>query len=108
FGLFEYIVFNWYVRREGMSFSMSEVPIACALLFLSPPLAIAARLPLSLFVFIRARRNPYYKVLFNTATYVFVLMLAITLTRLLVRWWGTSDVAVLSAAALSLVVVGAV
>jgi diguanylate cyclase (GGDEF)-like protein len=105
FGLFEYIVFSWHVRREGMSFSLSEVPIALALVFLSPWLAIIARLPFSLAVLVFARKNSYLKVLYNTSNYVFDLALAIMLTRLLVRWWGTSDVAVVSAVAVVLVLV---
>ena len=105
FGLFEYIVFSWHVRREGMSFSLSEVPIAIALVFLSPWLAIVARLPFSMAVLIVARRNSYLKVLYNMSNYVFDLALAIMLTRLLVQSWGTSDVAIVSAVAVALVLV---
>ncbi|HUF98276.1 MAG TPA: bifunctional diguanylate cyclase/phosphodiesterase [Ilumatobacter sp.] len=105
FGLFEYIVFSWHVRREGMSFSLSEVPIALALVFLSPWLALVARLPFSLAVLVFARRNSYLKVLYNSSNYVFDLMFAVMLTRLLVRWWGTTDVAVIAASASALALV---
>ena len=33
FGLFEYMVFNVQFRREGISFSLSEVPVAFGLVF---------------------------------------------------------------------------
>jgi diguanylate cyclase (GGDEF)-like protein len=81
FGLFEYTVFNISFRREGLSFSLSEMPLAFALVFLSPVAALIARVPISVFVLVVARKNRGYKLAFNASLVAFELVLAILLLR---------------------------
>ena len=75
FGLFEYVVFNVEFRKEAISFSLSEIPTALALVFLSPPGALLARLPISLVVLMVVRRNPPYKLAFNISLFAVELLL---------------------------------
>jgi diguanylate cyclase (GGDEF)-like protein len=105
FGLFEYVVFNVEFRKEAISFSLSEIPTALALVFLSPPGALLARLPISFVVLLVVRRNPPYKLAFNISLFAVELLLSIELFRALVEWWGGSDGAVIAAVTLSLLVV---
>ncbi len=105
FGLFEYVVFNVEFRKEAISFSLSELPTALALVFLSPPGALLARLPIRLVMLIVVRRNPLYKLAFNISLFAVELLLAIELFRLLVEWWGGSDGAVIAAVTLSLLII---
>ena len=105
YGLFECVVFNVEFRNEAISFSLSEIPTALALVFLSPPGALLARLPISLVVLLVVRRNPLYKLAFNLALFAVELLLAIELFRVLVGWWGSSDGVVIAAVTLSLLVI---
>jgi hypothetical protein len=105
FGLFEYVVFNVEFRTEAISFSLSEIPTALALVFLSPPGALVARLPVSFVVLLVIRRNPPYKLAFNISLFAVELLLAIELFRGLVDWWGGSDGAVIAAVTLALLVI---
>jgi diguanylate cyclase (GGDEF)-like protein len=102
FGLFEYLVFNVEFRSEAISFSLSEIPTAFALVYLSPPLALLARLPISLLVLVAVRRNKSYKLIFNFCLFTTELVVAIAMFRGLVEWWGGSDGAVVAATALTL------
>ena len=105
FGLFEYYVFNVEFRKEAISFSLSEIPTALALVFLSPPGALLARLPISLVMLLVVRRNPPYKLAFNISLFAVELLMAIELFRVLVDWWGGSDAAVIAALTLSLLII---
>ena len=61
----ERIVFNVEYRRESVSFSLSEVPLAIALVFLGPFAAIGARLIGSLAAHLVGRKPTPMKLVFN-------------------------------------------
>jgi diguanylate cyclase (GGDEF)-like protein len=81
FGVAEYTVFNVQFRQEGIAFGLSEIPLAFALVFLSPPVALLARLIASVPVLVVARRNRGYKLIFNGSIILFELALAIVIFR---------------------------
>ena len=91
FGLAERFVFHIEYRREAITFSMSEVPTAFALVFLSPLVAIAVRVVASLIVIIVSSRPATYKLVFNAALFAFESALAFTLIRLVVSPDSTDD-----------------
>jgi diguanylate cyclase (GGDEF)-like protein len=105
FGLFEYVVFNVEFREDAISFSLSEIPTALALVFLSPAEALLARLPISLLVLLVVRRNAPYKLAFNISMFAAELLLSIELFRVLTEWWGGSDAAAIAAVAVSLMLI---
>jgi len=81
FAVAESTVFNVQFRQEGIAFGLSEIPMAFALVFLSPPVALLARLMASVPVLVLARRNRGYKLAFNTSIILFELALAIIVLR---------------------------
>ena len=97
FGLAERTVFHFEFRREAMSFSLSEVPTAFALLYLAPGPAIAARIIGSLAVISFQWRSRYYKLLFNAALFAFETSTAYLVVRLVAQHWHNSSTAVLLA-----------
>ena len=108
FGLFEYYVFNVQFRREGISFSMSEVPLAFALVFLPVPVALLARLPVTIPVLILARKNAPYKLFFNIAVFIGEMVLAVFLFRTLVDLRDHSIVGIVLSIVISLIAVAPV
>ncbi len=101
FGLFEYKVFNVEFGNQGIAFSLSEVPLALALVFLPPPVAILARASLSFPALAFLRRNRGVKLLFNSALFVFEVALAFAIHRGLLELWGSSDAAVIVTVAIA-------
>jgi diguanylate cyclase (GGDEF)-like protein len=101
FGLFEYTVFNVQFRREGISFSLSEVPLGFALVFLPLWPAMLARLLLTVPVLVLARRQTTYKLLFNISSFIFETSLAFLIFRNLLELWGESSAVLISALVLS-------
>jgi diguanylate cyclase (GGDEF)-like protein len=105
FGLFDYFVFHFQFRREGIAFSLSEIPTALALVFLAPLPGLLARLPLTIIVLIAVRRNAAHKVVFNMALLLFELAATIALFRWLLERLGPGDSAIVLAVALALFLV---
>ena len=105
FAFFELVVFSVEFRQEAILFSLSEIPTAFALLYLSAPAALVARLVISVPLLVFVRRNASYKLVFNTALFATELILAMTLFRAFVDWWGDSDAVAIAAAASSLLIV---
>jgi len=85
FALAEGTVFHLEFRREAISFSLSEVPTAFALLYLAPGPAIVARLVGSVAVIAYVRRSKWYKLVFNAALFACETILAFAVVRLLVE-----------------------
>ena len=106
FGVLEYAVFNVHLRGEPVSVSLSEVPTALAVVFLTPGLGVIARLPLSLVVLVLLRRNPYFKVVFNVALFAFEVVLASIVYHVVVDWWGSTPQARVGAAGLAVALMG--
>ncbi len=81
FGVAEVTVFHLVFRREAISFSLSEVPTAFALVFLAPIPALGARLVGAMVVFVTVRRLKSYKLAFNVALFMWELVFAVFLMR---------------------------
>jgi diguanylate cyclase (GGDEF)-like protein len=81
FGIAERFAFNVQFRREAISISLSEVPTALALAFLSPPAAIAARVLGSLVVLAVVTRPKPYKLVFNGALFTLEAAMAFFVVR---------------------------
>jgi diguanylate cyclase (GGDEF)-like protein len=91
FAVFEAVIFEVEFRREAITFTFSEIPLALALAFLTPAEAFAARLPLAVVMLVLVRRNHGVKLYFNLAIYSFDIAVSILVTRLLLRWWQGQD-----------------
>ncbi len=85
FGISEITVFHFEFRREAISFSLSEVPTAFALVFLAPIPGLFARLLGSAAILIIVRRQVSHKLTFNLALFTFELALAQLILRELLR-----------------------
>ncbi len=81
FGLVEYTVFVVHFNRQGMSFTLNEIPIAIALVFLTPAASLIARIPVAIVVLALLRRNQPYKLVFNLAMSLFEMALAMLVFR---------------------------
>jgi len=90
FALAEATVFHFEFRREAMSFGLSEVPLAFALLYLPPTQAIAARLVGSMLVLALQGRRKSYKLFFNASLFVFETALAYHVVSAITRNWSDS------------------
>ena len=101
FGAFEYSVFNFVFRRHGIAFSMSEIPMAIALVFVSPAAALIARLSVSVVVLLTKRRNRGVKLVFNTVLLALDVMITYTLFRALISVWGQSPAGLITGAVLA-------
>ena len=77
----ELLVFHFEFRREAISFSVSEVPTAFALVYLPPVAAISVRLLGSLVVMAFRRRSQLYKLAFNGALFALEMVIAAHLLR---------------------------
>ena len=104
YGLFEYKVFNVEIGGEGITYTLTEVALGIALVFLNPLAALAARMVGSVPVLIVFRMNRGAKLAFNSALYLFDVTLAFLLYRGLLAVWGESEAALLGALAIVLAV----
>lgn len=104
FALSEWTVFHFEFRKEAISFSLSEVPLAIALVFLAPGPALAARLVGSIAVLVAVRRTPFFKQLFNVTVYVMEIAVSYAIFRALVAAWGTSESQLVLAAVIAVFV----
>ncbi|MEI7547331.1 MAG: bifunctional diguanylate cyclase/phosphodiesterase [Actinomycetota bacterium] len=95
FAIAEGTVFHFEFRREAISFSLSEVPTAFALLYLAPGPAIAARLVGSVACIAFKRRSKWYKLLFNASLFAAETVLSFHVLRLGQRWFPGSNTSVL-------------
>ncbi|MCB0968414.1 MAG: EAL domain-containing protein [Ilumatobacter sp.] len=105
--LCERAAFDVEIGEQGHSYSLSEIPTAFALVFLSPPLALAARLLGVIPNMYASRRNRGVKLAFNLALFTMEVLVGLLVSRLLVRWWGESDGVLLGALAIAMLVSGA-
>jgi diguanylate cyclase (GGDEF)-like protein len=84
FALSEITVFHLEFQREAISFSLSEVPTAFALVFLAPVPALLARLIGSLAMFLTVRRLSNSKLAFNLALFTWELAFVAFIFRVLI------------------------
>ncbi|HRB01959.1 MAG TPA: EAL domain-containing protein, partial [Ilumatobacteraceae bacterium] len=104
----EHTVFHFEFRREAISFSLSEVPTAFALVYLAPGPAIAARIIGSLAVMTFRWKSRYFKQFLNAAVFALEMAIAYQVVRVATGRWPGSSVALLvsivPAAALAMIV----
>ncbi len=81
FALAERFSFHLEYRREAMLFTLSEVPMALALVFLDPMTAIIVRLVSSGLMMSALRRRQPYKAFFNLSLYAFEMALAMAIVH---------------------------
>ena len=91
FALSEQNVLKFDFRREAIALSFSEVPMAFALVFLAPGMALGARLVGSVWVLLILRRSPAYKLFFNIGVFCLEVTVSFLLFRSLLAWWGDGD-----------------
>mgnify|MGYP001819577268 CR=1 FL=1 len=84
FAAAEYSVFRFTFRRESLAFSVSEIPLAFCLVYVAPGPAMAVRTVSAMAVILAVRRPPPYKVLFNSALFMFEVAVAFLLFRAIV------------------------
>ncbi len=93
----EISVFRFQFRREAMAFSMSEVPMVLAVVYVAPGPALAARLIGTICVVLATRRPPLFKLTFNLALFTLEMACTYLFVRLLVRGTGDGDQALVFA-----------
>jgi diguanylate cyclase (GGDEF)-like protein len=98
FALSEQKVLRFEFRQEAISLSFSEVPMAFALVFLAPGVALGARLAGSIWVLLILRRSPAYKLFFNIGVFCLEVAVSFLLFRSLLAWWGDDDAQLVVAA----------
>ncbi len=104
FAASEVTVFHFEFRREAIAFSLSEVPMAVALVFLTPGPTFAVRVLGGVAVLVALRRPPLYKVVFNLAIYAVEVSGAFFIFRTLVPIWGPQDPVLVVAAVIAVAV----
>ena len=105
------VVFHIEFRREALTISLSEVPIAIAIIFLAPAEGIAARVIGASIALIVFRRSPPFKLLFNLCAFFAEIAVAYAISHAFLRSDIPSDstiVFVATAATLVAVVGGSV
>lgn len=113
FGLAEILVFHIEVRREAVSFSLSEIPLTLALFFASPVGLIAGRLIGESMLLILHERQQPRKIVINLAVFFTECVTAVTVFHALSgshvpshpATWAAAAVAVATADAVGLAVV---
>jgi diguanylate cyclase (GGDEF)-like protein len=108
FALTEYSVFRFVFRRESIAFSISEIPVAFALIYLAPGPALLARMLGSMAVILAIRRPPLYKTVFNIGLLGFETALAFMAFRSFIGLRGTGDTQLVLGVILATGVVSAV
>ena len=101
YAIAEYSVFHIEYRREALTFSLSEVPTAFALVFLDPLTAVIARLIGSMAMVAREGRPPAFKLVFNAALFAFEVSLAFAVFAGMTSGGNAGDAVVLIAVAVA-------
>ncbi|MGB3736335.1 MAG: bifunctional diguanylate cyclase/phosphodiesterase [Ilumatobacter sp.] len=91
FGASIVVVFHVEFRREAFTFSLSEVPISIAVVFLIPVEGVAARVAGTLVAVLLFRRPPLVKLLFNLSAFIFEVAIAYAITHALLSGNEPSD-----------------
>ena len=97
YGVAERTVFHFEFRREALSFSISEVPTAFALVYLAPWPAVSARIVGSLLIIVLQWRQSLYKLFFNAALFTLELAIAYQFVRYITGRWGDSPATIVVA-----------
>jgi diguanylate cyclase (GGDEF)-like protein len=108
FAATEATVFEFAFRREAAAFSLSEIPLAFALVYLPPSLAIAVRLVGSVAIFLLILRQPLYKLVLNIGMFMFEVAVAFAVFRGVIDAAGSENTQIVVAAILATAVSGLV
>jgi diguanylate cyclase (GGDEF)-like protein len=104
FALAEYSVFRFSFRRETLVFSLSEIPLAFALVYLAPIPALIIRTAGATATIIAVRRPAPYKIVLNIGMFAVETALAFVVFRGIIELGGKTDtVLVLAAIAVAIV-----
>ncbi len=76
FGISIVVVFHVEINRDAFTFSLSEVPVAIAVVFLVPVEGVVARLLVTVVALLIFRRPPAYKLVFNLSAFAFEVAIA--------------------------------
>jgi diguanylate cyclase (GGDEF)-like protein len=102
FGISVIAVFHVEFRLEAFSFSLSEVPVALAVIFLAPVGGVLARLAGATVALMIFRKPPTFKLLFNLGTFTAEIAIAYVIAHALLMTGEPSDTKIV------LVVTGAI
>jgi diguanylate cyclase (GGDEF)-like protein len=105
---FSFFTFTFTLRRESVVSSLSDIPLAFAIVYLAPGTAVAARLIGCIAVFLLVFRLPLYKVILNVGMFSFEVVLAFAVFRGVSGSTGSGDAQVVVAAILATAVCGLV
>ncbi len=108
FAATEVTVFEFAFRREAAAFSLSEIPLAFALVYLPPSLAISVRVLGPVVVYLLILRQPLYKLILNIGMFTFEVVVAFAVFRGVIGVAGLDDAQVIVAAILATAVGGMV
>ncbi|MEM8618591.1 MAG: bifunctional diguanylate cyclase/phosphodiesterase [Actinomycetota bacterium] len=104
FAVAEVTVFHFQFRREAIAFSLSEVPLAVSLVFLTPPVALSVRLAVSFVVLVVYRRPAAHKLIFNTGLFAVELATAYLIFYSFIWRWGDGSTVMVPASLVALVI----
>ncbi|NQY58335.1 MAG: EAL domain-containing protein [Ilumatobacteraceae bacterium] len=104
FAVAQLSVFKYQFRREAIAFSLSEVPVAVSLVFLTPELAVPLRVGVAFLVLLVYRRPGPHKLAFNTSLFAVELATAYAIFYSLIWLWGDSAAAIVPAVFVALVI----
>ena len=108
FAATEFSVFEFAFRREALAFSLTEIPLAFALVYLPPSLAIPVRVVGPVAVYLLVFRQPLYKAVLNIGIAAFEVVVAFVVFRGVIDAVGSNDTQVVVAAMLATAVGGLV
>ena len=91
----ESVVFHVEFRREALTLTLAEAPLALCLILLDPVIGIALRLVADLIVSLVLVRPKWYKLVFNVSMHLFSLALAYVIAGVAVRSFEWGEVALL-------------
>jgi diguanylate cyclase (GGDEF)-like protein len=98
FAAADYSVFRFMFRREGLAFSLSEIPLAFSLVWLPLGPAILVRIVGSMAMVLIVRRPPLHKTYLNVSLFAFEMALAFVVFRGLIDFVGDSHTTYILAA----------
>jgi diguanylate cyclase (GGDEF)-like protein len=108
FAATEASVFEFAFRREAAAFSLSEIPLAFALVYLPPSVAIAVRVLGPVAVYLLILRQPIHKLVLNIGMFAFEVVVAFAVFRGVIGAIGSDDTQVVVAVMLATGICGLV
>lgn len=98
FGVSVVTVFHVEFRREALSFSLSEVPLILAAVFVAPVPGLLARMAGSIVALVIFRKPPLYKLFFNLSVFTLEISIVFAITRAMFGEGEDSDTVLIAGA----------